>query len=254
MTTTANNTAQGEYRIRIVHDIDSRSPFEEDEGIYPTMYEAGRGAFNDFSKGEIDEYLKYYLSENQIIYHQKKILALIDDDYLTENVKDAEDADDKTNLIQDALSDFISENIENKVSFCETFNILHYSGTSRGYSQGDAADVLIVPTPKHAELCGYNLEKVTKDQLHATFELFGYWAWGDVFGFIIEQKKDFTKTYANGDETEDEEWDEVDSCWGFFGDDPEKSGMLDYINYEDYGWSKEQAITMIEEAEIEYRD
>lgn len=254
MTTTENKTAQGEYRIRIVHDSDASNPFKEDEGIFPTMYEAGRWYLSDFSEGEIDEYLKYYLSANQIIYHQKKILALINDYYLTESVNDAESVNEKINLIQDALSDFISENIENKISFCEAFNILHYSGISRGYSQGDAADVLIVPTPKHAEFCGYDLKKITEDQLKSTFELFGYWAWGDVFGFIIEQKKEFTKKYADGSEMEDEEWEEVDSCWGFFGEDPDKNGMIDYINYEMYGWSKEQTIAMIQDAEIEYEN
>ena len=253
MTTTDNKTAHLEYRIRIVHDSNAMNPFEDWDCEYPLIYESGR--YNkDYSDGEIDRYLSDYLSYNQIIFHQKKILSLIDDEYLNQDVLAAEDKDDKVNIIADALHTYINENIENKVNFCEAFNIKHYSSTSKGYSQGDWADVLIVPTQENANKLGYKIEDVTEDQLHATFELFGYWAWGDVFGFIIEQKREFTKIYANGDETEDEEWDEVDSCWGFFGDDPEKSGMLDYINYEDYGWSKEQAITMIEDAEIEYRD
>jgi hypothetical protein len=40
-------------------------------------------------------------------------------------------------------------------------------------------------------------------------DLWGHWAWGDVYGFIIESE-DFN-----------------DSCWGFYGDNHEKSGLLD---------------------------
>lgn len=51
-----------------------------------------------------------------------------------------------------------------------------------------------------------------------TDEEIGMWAWGDVKGFVLEKKVSFTKVYDDNDrEDEDDfEWEEVDSCWGYF--------------------------------------
>lgn len=254
MTTTDQQTAiSDQYRIKIIHDSDARNPFKEDDGNFPLIFESGRSNGEDFSEGEIDSYLQSFLSVNQIIYHQKRILKLLDDKYLNEDVKNAENSNEKLNLIGNALDGFISENIENKVNFCNEFKIMHYHGNSTGYSQGDWADVLIVPTAKNAKLLGYDLAKITERDLKCDFDLFGYWAWGDVYGFRIEKNRSFTKIYHdNGESLEDEEWEEVDSCWGFFGRDGERNGMIDNIDYSLYGWTITQLIELINDAEVSY--
>lgn len=249
MNTTATNT---QYRIRIVHDSSAMNPFEDWDCEYPLMYESGRYN-NDYSDGEIDRYLSDYLSYNQIIFHQKKILSLIDDEYLNQDVLAAEDKDEKVDIITDALRTYIEENIENKVNFCKEFNIKHYSSTSRGYSQGDWADVLIVPTQENANKLGYKIEDVTEEQLKATFNLFSNWMRGDTFGFIIEEKRRFTKIYENGDQYEDEEWEEIDSCFGFYGRGAEENGMIEYIDFEKLGMSRTQVIEIINDADVEYK-
>lgn len=43
--------------------------------------------------------------------------------------------------------------------------------------------------------------------------------------------KEFTKVYKDGSEEGDFEWEEIDSCWGFFGDH-ETSGILEHIPQE----------------------
>lgn len=58
---------------------------------------------------------------------------------------------------------------------------------------------------------------------------------GDVFGFRVE----------------DENGNTLDSCGGFYGTDWEENGILEYINFEEYGWTKEEAISMLEAAELE---
>jgi hypothetical protein len=48
---------------------------------------------------------------------------------------------------------------------------------------------------------------------------------GNVYGFVIEELDNATG-----------EWEQVDSCWGFYGDDPVESGMCEIIE----GFSKDQ--------------
>lgn len=72
-----------------------------------------------------------------------------------------------------------------------------FSRVSRGYSQGDAAHVLLIATPAHLTRCG--LEAETQAGLESEFDTYSAWAWGDCYGFKIL----------------DDEGDELDSCWGF---------------------------------------
>lgn len=248
---TVTPTTENKFRIRIIHDSNAQNPFTDWDCNYPLIYESGRNG-HDFSDGEIDRYLEDYLSYNQIIYHQKKIIEMLDNGILEDEITNSETTDEKVNLICDALSEFIRESIENKVTFCETFNVKHYNGSSTGYSQGDYADVLIVPTEENANKLGYKIEDVTKEMLQGTIKLFGYWIWGDVYGYIVEEKKHFRKFYDDGDETEDDEWEETDSCWGFYGRDAEENGMIDNIDFESMGMTRAEMIEMINDAEVEY--
>jgi len=56
-------------------------------------------------------------------------------------------------------------------------------------------------------------EKRVTDILNGEVENYDQYLRGDVYGFIIEDK----------------EGNELDSCGGFYGDDPKENGMLDYI-------------------------
>lgn len=59
---------------------------------------------------------------------------------------------------------------------------------------------------------------------------------GDVYGFELERLKQIQKkALYNADgslayEHEVEDWEDVDSCWGFFGDDPMTNGMADHFD------------------------
>ena len=51
-------------------------------------------------------------------------------------------------------------------------------------------------------------------------EILGQWMNGEVYGYVVEERRDFTKVYHDGDESqEDFDWEETDSCWGFIGYD-----------------------------------
>ena len=241
-----------EYKIRLLCDNNPDNPFEEWDGLPALMYDSGRDGCGDFSKGEIDKYLCDYFNFNQIMRHQKKILNLIDNNYLNIDVKNAENADEKVDLIYNELEDFIRESIDNKVKFCEAFNILHYSGTARGYSQGDWADVFILPTPEFYKITGIDPKKHKKEDLKSTFDLFENWAFGDVYGFIIEGKKEYIKTYQDGSTESGHEWEFVYSCFGFYGSDWDENGMIEAIECDAYGWSKEEIKEILQNTEIEY--
>lgn len=95
----------------------------------------------------------------------------------------------------------------------------YYETTSTGYSQGDYAELLFVATPAWFELTGAPLDSAASQLEHAA-RLWGFWAWGDVWGVSIET----------------EEGDSVASCFGFYTDSPEdakgqeESGMADFFS------------------------
>lgn len=74
-----------------------------------------------------------------------------------------------------------------------------------GYAQGAWLELLLVATPDYCEEIG---TKPTPESLENEADVYASWVFGDVFGYQVE------------------ELDE--SCWGFYGDDHEKSGLLEY--------------------------
>lgn len=87
--------------------------------------------------------------------------------------------------------------------------------TSRGYSQGDWADCLLVATPAWEEASGCKRENHA-DALKGSRRLFDSWAWGDVFGYVIK---------APGGADLDGLAFVGDSVWGYYGDSHDESGL-----------------------------
>ena len=97
--------------------------------------------------------------------------------------------------------------------------------TLTGYCQGDSVDVFAFCTKETLEKRYGRNEKAYKtwqDQADAIMkneiDCINRWMWGDVYGYVLEKRKYFTKTYEDGDVEEDSEWEEIDSCWGYFED------------------------------------
>jgi hypothetical protein len=93
-------------------------------------------------------------------------------------------------------------------------------------------------------------EKVTT-YLEGEVKTYDQYLTGEVYGFIVEEATEMVKLsreeYEAGvcDNVESEtEWAEIDSCWGFYGDDFLTNGVLDYAGEE----FKEQ----LKNIEIEY--
>jgi len=64
---------------------------------------------------------------------------------------------------------------------------------------------------------GRTLRQAAKDVIAAEVEMYEHWLNGQVYGYVLEERS------ADGT------WRTVDSCWGFYGDDPRTNGMADAL-------------------------
>ena len=128
-------------------------------------------------------------------------------------------------LVSESLDEYLSGSMD-----CEMLDRMEevwrwaevptWRDTLVGYSQGDWVDTMFVATPEWVKKCGVPEESVDKALESASY-LFGAYIFGDVFGATVE------RLVSNGDD--DAEWEEVDSCWGFYGYDDERSGLNQFV-------------------------
>ncbi|MFT7280510.1 MAG: hypothetical protein ACI9DM_000229 [Cyclobacteriaceae bacterium] len=187
------------HEIEITQDGHASNPFEEWDCEPSLMTISGRhGSTNEFGE-DIRADLIERITDNQKIRHQKTFSFI----FGIAHEELGEGRDSKLNEIDDLLSD---ANFDELKQVCNHFKIPCYNGTSQGYSQSEWADVFIYMTKADQERLGTPNKRI-QAVLDGAFNLFGYWAWGDVYGFNVE---------STGD-----------SCCGFYGDDHEKSGLLE---------------------------
>ena len=156
----------------------------------------------DYSKGDINDHIANLPSKGQIIRHQKKIFDILEID--PDDMKDYTPGE-KVWEIRHTIES--CEDFDQLADLCELFKIPYLNTCSQGYGQGDYADIFICHTAKFEKQTGCT--DTSEKSMQGSADLWGYWAWGDVYGFNIE---------AEGF---------GDSCFGFYGDNHEKSGLLD---------------------------
>lgn len=239
-------------RIRIIHDSFPQNPFKEWDCEPPLMYEGGRNSGEDYSDGAIAGFIADKPTDGFIIRHQKEIAEILDIDlnYFKEY------GFSKRNKVDEIYSEIRGcSDIDQLAALCDLFKIPYISYTSRGYSQGSWADVLIVLTDEFFERTGCD-RKNSESILQGTKELFDNYMWGDVYGFITEECKVYKKVLAEDFDAgrfeeveEEEEWEEIDSCWGFYGTKWLENGMLDVA-----GKEFEEQLKNYNYEDIEYRN
>lgn len=93
--------------------------------------------------------------------------------------------------------------------------------STRGYSQGDyVSGIAFCTKERYAEMCNEDttewkgeLDEIVDDEVKSI----GMWMWGDVKGYVLEKKVEFTKHFKDGREPEEDfEWGKVFSCSGYF--------------------------------------
>ena len=78
------------------------------------------------------------------------------------------------------------------------------------------------------------LKEATERNLKSEVKTYDQYISGEVYGFIV-QEWEGCECCGRGD------WNDVDSCWAFFGSDPEQNGMDYYLNDADLELAKEAA-------------
>jgi len=189
------------YEIEIDNTDYAENPFEQWDGNVPLISKHGDGG-TDYSKGNINSYLETFFTDNQIVRHQKKIAEIFNIDL--QYFKDYEfSKDDKISDIRSAI--YESNDFKELEEFCQLAKIPHLRTSRNGYSQGDWSELFICETPQFLEETGCT--SLTDEMMKAGADLYGFWAFGDVYSFNIPAIED--------------------ACSGFYGTDHEKSGLME---------------------------
>lgn len=201
--------------IRAVQDDSPENPFEAWETELPTLvYSGRREGFSDYSDGELYRPLEA-MNDRKISRNWRLIAnalgltpAAVAQEISERRTDYGETADDtRRELFAVTLDDMRhgngSDYLEALATLWRIAGCVAETWTSRGYSQGDWADGLSVATRGWVKMTGAPRSSHS-EQCKAAGKLWGAWAWGDVYGFIID--------------------DADESCFGFYGD-LEESGL-----------------------------
>lgn len=185
-------------------------------------YVEWKDLLNYFKKGKIDGYRMRYDNHDKMWYLEwydnyqytehkgyKEIISISPSDLYTYNytyefIEDLE----REELIQ-ILSDLGKD-------------IFVKEWSTRGYCQGDYIEGIAFCTKeRYIKMVSNNtsdwktqIDKLIDDEVKSI----GMWMWGDIKGYVLEKKVKFVKKYEDEsrEDEEGEEWEEVDSCWGYY--------------------------------------
>ena len=144
----------------------------------------------------------------------------------------------------DDWQDVYKELKETDLVFIKQINLYDHSGitvsTSNGYPYNDRWDAgcvgfIYVTKKTILEETGYTTEEawkdVAEDFIEAEMETYDNYVRGDVYGFTLTKKVFKQDKCPHCDEviSEYEVDEDVDSCWGFYGDCLEDNGILDML-------------------------
>ncbi len=197
--------------INIHYDTDAQNPFDDWDCEPPlAVYSPDNRGIDEYSVGYGEVNSVPTLTREQIKANLPAILSLLDIKNLFEVRQYKGDTQYSYNLIEcvnyalgnavDDLSD--SERLD---VLCDLYTMVGMPAVVkdvRGSCQGDWAKVLAVATPEFQEACGNGSDFDWIASLKGSIQLFEDWAFGNVYGYEVLD--------ANGEE--------IDSCWGFYGD------------------------------------
>lgn len=221
------------YRIKAERDSYASNPFEDWDGNWPiAVYYDGSIKVYEKTKGVPIRDVLSRFDDVQLVFNQKHIEKLLGAERIDLHMhgidwdEDASPPKWVTNgaALRSWFEDAIGNEYDSKLLdlYEELYNLLGipcYKTTSRGYNQGDWAEVLVVATPE--AVAEFDCTEVTESDLESTADLYSAWAWGDVYGYVIEKP-------IFDEDGEIEDWVDAcdyNSCWGYYGDDHDKSGL-----------------------------
>ena len=233
------------YKVVIHYENDPENPWEAWDGQPPIVAYGGR-RYN-YRSGGAEDPPTNKLTKQQIIDNHEAIEQAIREENMHRYWTEDEAAEfslleyvlgDKriefgTYAYTSTVDELVSESLDEYLSGSMDGDMLdrmaevwHWMGVKTwrdqltGYSQGDWLEVLIAATPDWVKQTGIKPDDIDK-ALSSAAELFGAYMFGDVYGCEIVR----VEVDADG-EVVGEEF--IESCWGFYGPDHEKSGLADW--------------------------
>lgn len=204
-----------DYTIEVFADHDAMNPFSEYDGEPPICVYAGRRDVTEYGLTlDCPELSREELARGAAVYlpmlgYPATWLGLM---------AFARDVDNSGPL-HEAMADAIAEQLDGEhtsdrmeylAELYQLKGIAAYTGTVFGCSQGDWARVLAVALPEWVSRTGAPADTHAR-QLADAVALFGWWAFGECYGWQA----------LNPD------GDVLESVWGYYGPDHEESGLMD---------------------------
>lgn len=211
------------FEIEIIQDDSAGNPFKENDGEPPILVRNFDRYLSTITGYGIDQDIPE-LTETQIRKFAADICRELNSKTLLQACKRAgtgslSDFSDAVEAINCALSEISPSNYLDLLQAVYTWQgVIAGRFTRHGYSQGDQVEILVIATPEWLQITGANIENA--EQLASTADLYASWAFGDCYGYTIDHK--------NGEL--------LGSCWGFYGSDHEKSGLLENAKSEIDGY------------------
>lgn len=214
-----------EFTIRVESDYNPMNPHTDWDCTTPMLVGYGRHNERDYS-GQDDLRNPFaYITPWQCSRHFRELCEIIGIDPDRADSYCRKFAAYYSGL-SNARRDYLAESLREIGNKCDEYAALaelwRFAGCAAidssisGYSQGDYADVLAVQTPQWREKVGApkpderSIERQSAD-IESDIETYQAYAFGDVYGYVIE----------------DSDGEAVDSCFGFYGMDCDKSGLWD---------------------------
>jgi len=203
------------YTLAIYNDGPPSNPFEDWDTEPPLMYSSGRrNNVTHYGTESIIPELLDLITPRRLVLNRKALLESIESDEEYLSIHNHGYVTLAENLRAEIKSS--SESLDLVEALARIAKVPYLRYDSRGYSQGDYADVLIILTPEWFKKVWAN-PKDEKEILDGTKKLFDAWAWWDVYGFtLIEHRPLYTEDNVLSIITDD---DVLESCWGFYGED-----------------------------------
>lgn len=220
------------YRIKAERDQDAQNPFTAWDCNWPISVRTGeRGVSKPFTDYEekfagpsVRDPLAFF-NDDQLIHFQYHIAKALDVVHATlfdgEHVTDPEHLRSMLAEMLEGMRD--SDRFAAIVELFTLIDIPAYETQVTGYSQGDWAQVLVVAVPAAVKEFGCT-EPPKPEDLEYTAKLYSYWAFGDCYGYVIEQPAEVDE---DGDVIEWEDIDGHGACWGYYGSDHDQSGLAE---------------------------
>lgn len=156
--------------------------------------------------------------------------------------------DDHQNKTKEAWLDFFRkiQSEEEQDNFC-WLPIFIYEHGGITISTGDFCDkwdsgfagfIYVSKVNFYSQTCfeGCDWKEKAKQILKGEIEIYRNYLEGDVYGFSIEERKLWEKRCPHCNEIIEQgySWENVDNVGGFYGDNIEDNGILDYLDYESW--------------------